>query len=356
MTYTTTYREAWDATVGERGSSLIALTTVLMAGLGNLAYSMILADTSRSLIMAAGIGITRTGSLVLVTVFALLPLCLAKNLAVLAPFSLVGMGAMIFTLVVMGVRYYDGTYDATRGGKFLEDLSDDLKPSFGNIGARGALSPNVLLLVCMTFQAFFAHYNAPRYYMELKNNTVQRFSGVVSSSFSISAVFYIIMTAFGFLTFGSHSNGFILNNYSTNDSLAFISRAAIAVAILFTYPLPFIGVRDGILDILMVPPEKQTSANLNVLTVVILVIISALAVHFDDLGMVNAIGGGSLGTLVVFVFPALMYHGYVKNLDYDATCEQKKEAMFAVGLMCVGIVVGSIGVWVAVSRTEFGID
>lgn len=356
MTYTTTYREAWDVTVGQKGSSLIALTTVLMAGLGNLAYSMILADTSRSLIMATGVDISRTGSLIFVTVFALLPLCLAKNLAVLAPFSLVGMGAMVFTLVVMGIRCFDGTYDPSKGGKFIEDLSEEFKPNFGELGASGAMSLNSLLLVCMTFQAFFAHYNAPRYYMELEDNTVQRFSVVVGSSFGIAAVFYIVMTVFGFVTFGSYSNGFILNNYSTNDSLASMSRAAIFVAILFTFPLPFIGVRDGILDILMVPPEKQTPAFINILTIAILTTFTVMALHFDDLGMVNAVGGGSLGTLVVFVFPAFMYRGYVRNLGSEASRSQKREASFAIGLMCIGIMMGSVGVWVALSAPKFGVE
>ena len=119
MTLTRTYQEAWRESVGDHGSSLVALSTVLMAGLGNVAYSIILADTTRDLILGFGVAISRTGALIMVTVFALLPLCLAKNLAVLAPFSLVGMGAMVFTLLVMMMRYYDGTYDSARDGKFL---------------------------------------------------------------------------------------------------------------------------------------------------------------------------------------------------------------------------------------------
>jgi amino acid permease len=347
MTGTSSYREAWEDTVGDAGSGLVALFTTLMAGLGNLAYSMILADTTRSLLQTAGLeNISRTQCLVGVTVLALWPLCNVKQLAVLAPFSLLGMAGMIFTVVAMAWRFWDGSYDLETG-RFIRDIPDNMKPSFGRVGASGALSIDAVLLVCMTFQAFFAHYNSPRYYVELKNNTVERFGIVVGTSFGISALMYVAMAAFGFLLFGANSSGFILNNYSTKDVLATICRIAIAVALVFTYPLPFIGTRDGILALLEVPIEKQTSQNLNVLTVVILAVITLLAMVFTDLGKVNAVGGALFGTAVVFVFPAIMLRRAVDDLGYAASRRQVREAQFAVALMWAGIVVGATGVVIA---------
>jgi sodium-coupled neutral amino acid transporter 11 len=38
----------------------------------------------------------------------------------------------------------------------------------------------------------------------------------------------------GFSTFGGACNGFILNNYSTKDSLMGFSRVAVAFALVFT--------------------------------------------------------------------------------------------------------------------------
>jgi hypothetical protein len=54
----------------------------------------------------------------------------------------------------------------------------------------------------------------------------------------------------GFLTFGSASSGLILNNYSTKDSLMGLSRIAVAVSLVFPHPLAFVGLRDGVLDLL----------------------------------------------------------------------------------------------------------
>lgn len=126
---------------------------------------MILADTFTSLFETIGWNLSRSTSLLLVTFTALLPLCLLKNLKVLSPFSVVGTVVFFFVAIVMGIRYFDGSYDA-ENGYFVDDLPENMKPSFGTVGFRGAFTPNVLVLVCMLFEAYVAHYNAPRFYTE----------------------------------------------------------------------------------------------------------------------------------------------------------------------------------------------
>lgn len=351
LTRAASYREAWEITMGDQCAGVVPLAIILMASLGNLAYSMILADTTKSLLLTAGFAVTRTQSMIAVTVLVLLPLCMIKHLSVLAPFSFLGLLGLFFTVGVMALRYFDGTYDPDRGGKYLEGLPEDLQPSFGSVGAGGAWSSKFLILVCMSYQAYFAHYNSPRYYVELKNNTIGRFTTVVASSFGFSAAIYIALTTFGFLTFGANSDGNILNNYSTNDGLATCCRLAIAVALAFTYPLPFIGVRDAIIDLLMVPEAKQTSQNLNVLSFILLSIFTCLAMHFTDLGLLNAVGGGALGSAVVFILPALMFRGAIKHLGTEATLHQRREATFAMGLMWIGTAVGFVGTVVGLTMT-----
>lgn len=204
----------------------------------------------------------------------------------------------------------------------------------------------------MCFQAFFCHYNAPRYYTELKNNTIPRFSSVTNVSFGVSGVVYFAIGIFGYCTFGEHTDGFILNNYSANDDLASICRFAIAVALAFTYPLPFIGTRDGILDLFSVSDEWQTSTNLNLLTGLILSAFTSLAWHFTDLGLVNAVGGAALGTAVVFIFPSIMFYSAVQNIENEVSFWLKCESVFVLVLMLAGISMGVIGVLVV--TTGFG--
>merc|ERR1711862_1026703 len=107
----------------------------------------------------------------------------------------------------------------------------------------------------------------------------------------VSAAFNIVIGIVGFLTFGGNSAGFILNNYSTNDITATICRLAIATSVLFTYPIVFVGVRDGVIDLLQVPIEEQTYMLHFSLTVILLLMLTIAATFIQDLGIVNSLGG-----------------------------------------------------------------
>ena len=118
-------------------------------------------------------------------------------------------------------------------GKFLADVPSALQPSFGTTGAMGVLNPSSFILICMLSTAYMAHFNAPKFYNELENNTLQRYNTVVSTSFAASIAIFAIMASLGFLTFGAGSSGLILNNYSNKDALMGLSRIAVAVSLVF---------------------------------------------------------------------------------------------------------------------------
>mmetsp|Transcript_39501 Transcript_39501/g.72355 ORF Transcript_39501/g.72355 Transcript_39501/m.72355 type:complete len:377 (-) Transcript_39501:104-1234(-) len=211
------YGQIWHASAGTRSgiwrsiSFLVPLSVIGMAGLAPLAYSMILADTTRSLMAGFGFHVRRSTCLFLVTIFVLLPLCMVKKMSVLAPFSAVGTGGIIFTMIVMALRCFDGSYNLEQGGEFLSSTPTDLQPLFDSDDPVIPAVSDIFLLLCMCFMSFFCHYNAPRYYMELKHNTIERFSCVSNAAFGISAVIYFVIGALGYYTFGQHTDGFILN-------------------------------------------------------------------------------------------------------------------------------------------------
>lgn len=117
-------------------------------------------------------------------------------------------------------------------------MEERYQPVFGDHGASGAwTNAKVLVLICMLNEAFVAHYNAPRFYTELKNNTIKRYATMVGLSFGASSLIYLLVMVFGFLTFGSSCDGYILNNYSNNDPLATLCRLCVAGALICTYPV-----------------------------------------------------------------------------------------------------------------------
>jgi len=342
FTNANSYREAWEKSINKETSIIPAASCTFKTVCATLAYSMILADTFQAIFATVGFNLSRSNTLLGITSVVLLPLCLLKNLSSLAPFSLLGIVGMVYTAFAMGVRYFGGAYAAPLGA-FLPDVAASLQPVFGNVGAAGVLSPNAFILVCMLSTAYMSHFNAPKFYNELKDNTIERFNILVGSSFAISIATFILMTAFGFLTFGSSSSGLILNNYSNKDTLIGFSRVAVAISLVFSYPLAFAGFRDGVLDIAKVPIEKRSNGLLNKVTVACLSLITGLALAVKDVSFVLSFGGATLGNALIYVYPALMFRGAVKKMGDKASTGLKKEVKLAMANALLGIGMGLVG-------------
>lgn len=367
------YSQAWDRTVGKKNSQAVAFTVTFKTALSCLAYSMILADSFQSLAVATGLfpDVTRTTALLTVTLTALLPLCLQRDLSSLAPFSLAGLLGFGVAAVTMVTRCFDGSYYYAPGyerGPYLADLPSTLQPAFGDNASIITPDAQGIVLLCTLATAFVAHYNAPRFHAELHDNTVQRFNTVVGISFGIAAALFAVVAVTGFATFGSHAQPLILNNFSPYDPLAAASRAAIATSILLTFPLPFVGLRDGVLEALRVDDDDRsdTSAetNITVVTVALLAAVTVAALVIQDLSFVLSVGGGTFSTAVSSIFPTLMFRAAVKNqrelltsassdndLDTAKMLQQSEfDANLALLLMTISISIGVTGVSIALNN------
>jgi hypothetical protein len=145
VTKRSTYRGIWQDTVGHHGSLAVSIANALKAALADLAYATILADTLQSLFQSIQLHVPRLVCLLLITIGCILPLCLLQNLAVLAPFSVVGTAGMFLTTAVMGLRYFDGSYQP--GGTYYNDLPDMYQPIFGTKDQSWSFA--ILPFVCM---------------------------------------------------------------------------------------------------------------------------------------------------------------------------------------------------------------
>ncbi|KAI2507061.1 transmembrane amino acid transporter protein [Fragilaria crotonensis] len=331
------YRDAWEKSVGKGGSWMPALACLLVTLCSVVAYSMILCDTIPQLMDSIGIlGITRTKALLGVTLAVLLPLCLLKELQSLAPFSLAGIVGMLYTTLAMAARYFGGQYK--EGGALVQSVASEFQPLFGTRGASGVLSPNAFILVSMLSTASMSHYLAPKFYLELRNNTIDRYKTVVHNSFFISTIFFAAIASLGFLTFGASCSGLVLNNYSTKDALMSMSRVAVVVSLLTSYPLAFTGARDGVLDLVGVPSSKRTPKLLNTLIVLLLTGVTLCAHSVRDLSLIFSLGGATWGNAVIYLFPTYMFVQCAKKMP-----ELKKEIPVATATGLLGLFMGIIG-------------
>lgn len=188
---------------------------------------------------------------------------------------------------------------------------------------------------CLSFSSF--HFSAPKMYKELKNNTLPRFYQMTAWSFGATVLLYSLIAGAGFLTFGAASNGYILNNYATTDFLMSLSRIAIAVSITASYPLLFVGTRDGLLDMLKF--KQPSNGLLNKLTLGILGVVTVMAAKLTDLGLVASVGGATFGTALVFIYPCLMLLKHQANKGEKSNLETQAARVIAT----LGVVMGAIG-------------
>mmetsp|Transcript_27002 Transcript_27002/g.62132 ORF Transcript_27002/g.62132 Transcript_27002/m.62132 type:complete len:501 (-) Transcript_27002:2320-3822(-) len=333
-TPTPSYRQAWSYSISEKSSWIPSVSTTSMTFIACLCFSMVLADSLTELVKPLVAGAGRTNVLWGTTALVLLPLCWMKDLKSLAPFSLLGVAGMMYTGLAMAGRYFGGSYST--GSELLEKIPETLQPAFGTEGWQAVFKPGSIILVSMLSTAYMCHYNAPKFYNELKDNTIPRFNTVVAGGFGLS----ILMTAFiacvGFATFGSNSNGFVLNNYAPTDFWMSLSRVAVALSLTFSYPLCFQGLREGVLDLLQIPPETRKDSHLDSATIVLLMCLTLMATVLKDVSIVLALTGATLGNLLCYIFPAIMY-GRVNP----------KVKIPAIFMCSLGLVLGIIGVKLA---------
>jgi amino acid permease len=149
------------------------------------------------------------------------------------------------------------------------------------------------------------------------------------------------ITAMGYLTFGQSCSGLVLNNYASSDTLMSLSRIAVAVALVFSYPLAFQGCRDGMIDILQVPAlQRSDNRFLNVTTIILLSTITLLAAILKDVKVVLALGGATLGNLLTYVYPAIMYRAIVQKQNR----KDQSLGVFVSSLSAIlGVFLGAIG-------------
>ena len=122
-----------------------------------------------------------------------------------------------------------------------------------------------------------------------------------------------------------------------------LSRIAVAISLVFSYPLAFAGCRDGILDLLNIPAEKRTDGLLNKVTVTALAGITGLALVVKDLTLVSSLGGALLGNALIYLYPPFMFRAAVKKMGDKATKGLKREVKFALANAGLGITLAIIG-------------
>jgi amino acid permease len=215
---------------------------------------------------------------------------------------------------------------------------------------------NVFTLLSIMSTCYVAHYNAPKVWLELENPTKKRYDAIVDISFAVVIVANIVIMTMGFLTFGGSSAGFILNNYSKHDTLATAARLTTGFGIVCSYPITFAALRDGVSELLGMSDDNKDRFSFYYLTIAIHVLITSLTTRLQNVGMIISFSGSMIGSLFVYVIPAVMNiagqqkikkaaDSLDKSIPASGFMMGKGEIMLNYVMIALGSLIGLCGVY-----------
>jgi hypothetical protein len=320
ITNSSTYGEAWGNTVSKQSQWIVQIVVVLAPIVSCLANTIVLTDilgrVMRSLGLPSVIYSNRNIVIAALGTFILYPLCILKDLSALKSVSIVGLGGHLTAMAAFAIRLLDKSY--LPGGQYYAGSILEKASLLPKVVAPATIDPSKwFILAALLSYCFVAHYNAPRYYSELKDKDKDSFLflKMAGAAYLGSASIYIGTIALAMSLFGKHSYSFALNNFVAHDPIGLIARIAFGTSVLASYPLIFLAMRNWFVQQFTKIAPKI--AEIKKVSALLLLFICFLTTKVSDIGVVGSIAGGIFGSSMMFVFPPLMYIGALKKQAKD---------------------------------------
>ncbi|CAD6505214.1 BgTH12-00707 [Blumeria graminis f. sp. triticale] len=179
--------------------------------------------------------------------------------------------------------------------------------------SRGAPDASLLTLQSSILQAigvisfaFVCHHNSLLIYDSLQAPTIDRFSLVTHYSTFISMLACLLMALAGFLTFGSLTEGNVLNNFPPDNVMVNIARLCFGLNMLTTLPLEAFVCREVMATYWF--PDQHFSMPFHLLSTTILITSAMiLSLLTCDLGIVFELIGATSACVLAYILPPLCY-------------------------------------------------
>ncbi|KAJ5081985.1 Vacuolar amino acid transporter 2 [Penicillium argentinense] len=217
------------------------------------------------------------------------PLSLYRDIAKLAKASALALVSM--TVIVVAV--------ITQGFRVPSE-------SRGEIKSHLVINSGLFQAVGVISFAFVCHHNSLLIYGSLKRPTLDRFATVTHYSTGVSLIMCLAMGIAGFLSFGSKTQGNVLNNFPLDNILVNIARFCFGLNMLTTLPLEAFVCRSVMTEYYF-PDEPFNSHRHLIFTTSLVVTSMVLALVTCDLGMVFELIGATSAAALAYIFPPLCY-------------------------------------------------
>ncbi|OCK76090.1 hypothetical protein K432DRAFT_154399 [Lepidopterella palustris CBS 459.81] len=284
---------------GKSGLIAISLAQFLFAYGGMIAFCIIVGDTIPHVLSAAFPSLAdnatfqlltgRRWCIVILIMGVSYPLSLYRDIAKLAKASMLALISMIIIIITVATQSFRVTSElrgSLRGGIFIHS---------GIFQAIGVIS-----------FAFVCHHNSLLIYGSLRKPTLDRFATVTHYSTGISMVACIVMALAGYLAFGDKTQGNILNNFPTDNTMVNIARLCFGLNMLTTLPLEAFVCREVLTNYYHRDEEFDPTRHIFWTTVLVFTAM-LLSLITCDLGVVFELVGATSACALAYILPPLCY-------------------------------------------------
>ncbi|PBP21746.1 transmembrane amino acid transporter [Diplocarpon rosae] len=285
---------------GKSGLVAISIAQWAFAFGGMVAFGIIVGDSIPHVLAAVfpGLGdvpvlglLTDRKAVIVIFILGIsYPLSLYRDIAKLAKAStlaLISMVVILFTVVTQGLMV-----PKESRGTFSTPL---LTINSGVFQAIGVIS-----------FAFVCHHNSLLIYGSLRTPTIDRFARVTHYSTAVSMIACLAMALAGFLTFGSLTQGNVLNNFPNDNIMVNIARLCFGLNMLTTLPLEAFVCREVMFNYWF--PGDPFNMNLHLIFSSALVVSAmTLSLMTCDLGAVFELIGATSACALAYILPPLCY-------------------------------------------------
>ena len=288
---------------GPRGFTLLCVLMFLLAFGAMLAYCIIIGDVVPDILGLESTSEVRSWSIVVCSLFSMLPLSLLKDMSSLAFTSSISVLADVVLVFVILIFSPVSTSLAAAGGFWSVVGNSMIRPKtvFAGLGA-------------MSF-AFVCHHSSFFVYGSLANPTEKRWVFVTRTSVGSAFTMCLLLGFVGYLGFLDETEGDILNNFADEGSQTgsqtalTLGRIMLALTMVFTYPMESFVARHAVCCLWWGEEETSRISDKRryIVTIVLYLCALALSLAFSDLGFVLELTGAISASFLAYILPPAMY-------------------------------------------------
>ena len=241
------------------------------------------------------------------------PLCLLKDVSKMRFASLIGVLALIYSIIVILIEspFYlkKNNWDLINQMNWFDIRKafsiDDGIPFFGGVAT--------------VFYIYSCHAGAFPVFKTLKNNTTRRIKKVFRRSILLDIMVYTLVAAASFITCPLDPPELILYRENLKgfdpDYFIIIAKIGIIFNLFFSTPANYAGLRISLFELLFGNSNITTTKNI-IVTLVIFSIVVLTGALYDEILEYIELLGGFCSVIYCFFIPGLIY---VKSNDLPKT-------------------------------------